>query len=423
MTQQQKFYLGIDIGKYHHQATLINQEQQIIRPSLCFDNSLEGFNLLRQIIKKQLPKSALVKVGMEATGHYYWSLKNYLIKNGFNQCYLFNPIMTQQLSKTNIRKVKNDKTDSLLIAKLVSRQSDNSVLPQTENQELKQLRELTRFCEKLKGQKRFYQQELSVLMERLCPEFQTCFSHLFLKTPMTIIKDYFLNNLRSESLIKIAIKTSRGRLTIERARVIIKTMDNSIGKDFRHQGSTLQLKMILESLDLIEKQIIEIKNQIKKKSQLFKEIEYLNSIPGISDYLASVILSEIGEINRFQKPDQLTAFAGLDPSVKESGQYQRKQGNHISKRGSKYLRKQLYYAAKTAIIFDPELKAFYQKKKAQGKHYNVIIVAVARKILMRCFAVLKQKRPYQVRPNQSIPSTLSSNQNLKHSTILSTSMA
>lgn len=420
MAQQQTFCLGIDIGKYHHQATLIDQKQQVIGQSLRFDNSLAGFDLLRQTIKKQLPKSAMIKVGMEATGHYYWHLKNYLFKNGFNQCHLFNPIVTQQLSKTNIRKVKNDKADSLLIAKLVSRQSDNQINIIAENNDLKQLKELTRFCEKLKSQKRFYQQELSVLMERICPEFQACFSHLFLKTPMAIIKHYFLDKLKLEQLIKAAVKTSRGRLTTEKAQMIIEVLNNSLGKDFRHQYSTLQLKMLLESLDLVEKQIKEMKDQIEKKSQTFKEIEYLDSIPGISNYLASVILSEINDINKFERKEQLTAFAGLDASVKESGQYQRKQGNHISKRGSKYLRKQLYYAAKTAIIFDPELKAFYQKKKAQGKHYNVIIIAVARKILMRCFAVLKQKRPYQLRPNSPI---FSINQNSKNSTVLSTSMS
>ena len=110
-----------------------------------------------------------------------------------------------------------------------------------------------------------------------------------------------------------------------------------------------------------------------------------------------MILCEIGNINRFSNKGQLTAFAGLDASVKESGEYRRKQGNHISKRGSKHLRRQLYYAAKTAIMFDPELTAYYQKKKEQGKHYNVIMIAVARKILMRCYAVLKQKRLYELR--------------------------
>lgn len=118
---------------------------------------------------------------------------------------------------------------------------------------------------------------------------------------------------------------------------------------------------------------------------------------GVSPFSAAVYLSEIGNIDRFKNKNQLTAFAGIDASVCESGNYKRKQGNRISRRGSKYLRKQLYYAAKTAVIFDPELKKFYLKKKKEGKHYNLIMIAVARKILMRIYIVLKQKRLYEVR--------------------------
>ena len=108
-------------------------------------------------------------------------------------------------------------------------------------------------------------------------------------------------------------------------------------------------------------------------------------------------MAELGDVSRFATKHQLTAFAGIDASVFESGEYKRKQGNRISKRGSKYLRKQLYYAAKTASIFDPEMKKFYEKKKSEGKHYNVIMIAVARKILMRIYAVMKQKRLYEVK--------------------------
>lgn len=392
------FCLGIDIGKYHHQATLINDEQQIVGQSIRFDNSLSGFASLLRMIKEHLPKSALIKVGMEATGHYFWHLKDYLLKSGFKDLYVFNPIMTQRLAKTRIRKVKNDRIDSLLIAQLTSKQPANFDLSgQANSQDLKQLKELTRFCEKLKSQKRFYQQQLSVLTERICPEFVGYFQSIFLATPIKIIKEYFLNNLNSEQLILQIVKTSRQRIGPSKAKDIISALDNSLGQGFRSQATGWQLKMILDSFDLIIKQITEVKDRIIQMSQEIEEIKYLDSCPGISPYIASVILAEIDDINRFNRPEQLTAFAGLDPSVKESGEYQRTQGNHISKRGSKYLRKQLYYAAKTAIIFDPELKAYYQKKKGQGKHYNVIVIAVARKILERCYVVLKQKRPYELR--------------------------
>lgn len=396
-----EFYLGIDVGKYQHQATLIDGQGTIIGQPFKFANERAGFNYLTATIKKQLPKEAVVTVGMEATGHYYWHLKDYFIDQSI-PVKIFNPIETQTKAKTKIRKVKNDRLDSLLIAELTIQKQRNSACTEsvlTEKEDLKQLRELTRFSEKLKSQARFYKQEISTLMERLCPEFSAHFSQCFLKTPLMIMEEYFLNNIPTEELEEKIVKTSKSRIKIDKAKEIVLMLNNSLGLNYRRENTQLQLKLLLQSLSLVEGQIKEVKEQIEKASLNFgEEMGYLTSIKGVSNYLASVVLGEIGDINKFSHKKKLTAFAGLDPSVKQSGQYTRQQGNHISKRGSKYLRKQLYYAAKTAVIFDPELKAFYKKKKAQGKHYNVIIIAVARKLLMRIYAVLKQKRLYELRP-------------------------
>lgn len=391
-----EFCLGIDVGKYHHQASLIDERQIMIGESLKFNNDQAGFDKLRQTIAAQLPPQSAVKVGMEATGHYYWHLKKYLLEHGFNHLEIINPIETQKVAKTRIRKVKNDKVDSLAIAKIIS---NREVKPcAQDDQKLKQLRELTRFCEKLKGQSRFYKQEIITLIERLCPEFSAQFSNIFLVTPLMVIEKYFIENIKKDELVKLIIKKSRGRIKEDKAKIIINNLDNSLGGYYRSGNSKLQLRLLLQSLKLTQEQIKQIQEEVKKQSQNFKQdIAFVESIKGISSYMASAILSELGDISRFNKKGQAVAFAGLDASVKESGQYRRKQGNHISKRGSKYLRKQLYYAAKTAIIFDPQLKAFYQKKKEQGKHYNVIMIAVARKILLRVYAVLKQKRPYELR--------------------------
>ena len=396
MYNTNQFFLGIDIGKYEHQASLINYQGIMVGESIRFNNQLSDYDLFFKAIKKHLPDNAVVTVGMESTGHYHWHLKDYFLSAGLN-VKVFNPIETQLKSKTKIRKVKNDRIDSLLIAELTREKQTHRHYEV--KQEIKELRNLTRFCEKLKSQQRFYKQEISVLLERLSPEFCSNFSNIFLKTPLMIIKEYFINNLSKDKLIAKTVKTSRGRTKQEKAVKIIQSLDNSLGLNYRSQNTQLQLKILLQSLELIELQIKEVQNQVDNYSEKYftKEIELVSSIKGVSKNMANVILSEIGDINRFKNKDKLTAFAGLDASVKQSGRYCRRQGNHISKRGSKYLRKQLYYAAKTAIIFDPELKAYYLKKKKQGKHYNVIMIAIARKILMRIYVVLKQKRPYELK--------------------------
>ena len=287
---KEEFYLGIDVGKYQHQATLINQEKNIIGHSFKFTNEQTGFNYLSATIKKQLPPRAVVKVGMEATGHYYWHLKDYFIRQGL-AVKVFNPIETQIRAKTKIRKVKNDRLDSLLIAELTSQKQFMPI--STEKKSLRELKELARFCEKLKSQSRFYKQEISTLLERLCPEYSRYLPNTFLKTSLMIIKSYFLTQTPQEELKEKIVKISRGRIKTCQAQEIITMLDNSLGTNYRQKISQLQLHILLESLTLIEKQILAVKDQLKKLANQFQEIEYLSSIKGISEYSASIILAEV----------------------------------------------------------------------------------------------------------------------------------
>ncbi|OIP55734.1 hypothetical protein CO134_04000 [Candidatus Kuenenbacteria bacterium CG_4_9_14_3_um_filter_39_14] len=396
-----KFYLGVDVGKYNHQAALINENGLVLTPAYKFANQSQAINELCQTIKKQLPdKQTAVKVGMEATGHYYWHLRDELLKQGF-EVVVFNPIETQTKAKLKLRKVKNDRIDSLIIADLVrekdlKKQGETTSFNQPDER-LKELRQLTRFTTRLKKQARFYKQGITVLLERICPEFESCFKNVFSKTALVVMREYFIKNISEKKLINLMAKTSRGRIKTEQAKEIIQALNNSLGLSYRNESAKLELSILLDDLGTKLSQIKQLEQRIKDMSENIKEVELIASIKGVSERMASVIYAEISNINRFEKKEQLTAFAGLDPAVKQSGTYLRKQGNHISKRGPKYLRQELYFAAKTAIIFDPELKAYYLKKKTEGKHYNCIMIAISRKILMRIWAVLKQKRPYELR--------------------------
>ncbi len=85
-----------------------------------------------------------------------------------------------------------------------------------------------------------------------------------------------------------------------------------------------------------------------------------------------MILGEIGDIHRFSKPNQLLAFAGLDPSVNESGTFKAKH-TRMSKRGSKVLRYALINAAHNVVKNNATFKAYYDKKMAEGRtHYNAL---------------------------------------------------
>ena len=126
----------------------------------------------------------------------------------------------------------------------------------------------------------------------------------------------------------------------------------------------------------------------------------ITTIPGIGPVLGAIIISEFGDINRFDKPSKLVAFAGIDATVSQSGEFE---GTHnvMSKRGSPYLRKALFQAALVASNSDPVLKDYYQKKRAEGKHHKTCIGAVARKMCNIIYSVLKNNKPYEVPKNST----------------------
>ena len=98
-------------------------------------------------------------------------------------------------------------------------------------------------------------------------------------------------------------------------------------------------------------------------------------------------------MSRFERASTIVAFAGCDPSVFESGEYEGSQA-HLSKRGSPYLRWYLWLAADRARRFDPVLRDYYLKKRSEGKCHRVAISAVVRKLCSIVFAVLKDDKPY-----------------------------
>ena len=114
--------------------------------------------------------------------------------------------------------------------------------------------------------------------------------------------------------------------------------------------------------------------------------------------LGATILSEIGDISRFPSAAKLAAFAGIDPTVKQSGEFSGTR-NHMSKRGSPYLRRALWQASTIAVHYDPVMKEFMAKKRAEGKPYMNAIGHVTKKLTNIIYAVLRDNKPYYIRDN------------------------
>lgn len=123
----------------------------------------------------------------------------------------------------------------------------------------------------------------------------------------------------------------------------------------------------------------------------------ITTITGIGNVTGSAIISEIGDISKLDNPRKLVAFAGIDASVTQSGEFEATH-NVMSKRGSPYLRNAIFQAALIASFKDPVLSDYYQKKRSEGKHHLTCVGAVARKMCNIIYAVLKNNQPYVPKP-------------------------
>lgn len=121
----------------------------------------------------------------------------------------------------------------------------------------------------------------------------------------------------------------------------------------------------------------------------------LRSIPGIGPVVATSLLAELTPLDRFTSAAAIVAYAGLDPRVLQSGTSLHRTAA-LTKRGSPYLRHTLFLAASVARRHDPDLRTYYDKKRAEGKSYRTAIIAVSRKLVARIYAVWTRQTPYRV---------------------------
>ena len=389
------FYLGIDIAKNTHVASLIDEKGKNIFKGFSFSNSIDGGKSLLEIIKKHVEFSD-VTVGMEATGHYWLSIYSFLYDYDFHSIHVINPIQTDGWRKgTEIRKRKNDIIDSVLIADLI--RYGDFVETSLSNEDLFSLRNICRMRNYLVQSTGDLKRKIICVLDQVFPEYQSIFSNTFGTTSKQLLLDFSspadFEELSVDVLTETLETLSRKKIGQSTAEKLINSAKNSFGITFSRESFTFQLKLLIEQIKFIEGQIKDCETKIK---ELMKKINSpITTIPGIGTILGAVILSEFGDINRFDKPSQLVAYAGIDATVSQSGEYE---GTHnvMSKRGSPYLRKALFQAALVASNSDSVLKAYYQKKRAEGKHHKTCVGAVARKLCNIIYAVLKNDKPYLV---------------------------
>lgn len=386
------YIIGIDIGKNHHEASIVSPEGKQIGRSLRFATTHKGADSLMRFIFKNIGNSPCV-FGMEATGHYWYPIYSFLKAKRYT-IYVINPIQSDSLRKMYIRQTKNDSIDSFLIAEVIRFGQFGTTSMADEN--ILAMRQLCRYRDSVISSRTEIKLRIGTIMEQIFPEYEKQFSSLWVSTSMGILEKYLtpenIENTPIDELFEIIKDKSHNRLTKAKAISIKEAAADTFGIKIAQDAFSFQLKQLIDRMNFLDKQIEALDIEIMKYYEQFDC--YLHTIPGIGIIGAATILAEIGDISRFKNSSALVAFAGIDPTVRQSGEFNSTH-NHMSKRGSPYLRHAIFLAATTCSFHNSPLNAYYKKKRDQGKHHLTATGAVARKLTSVIYAVLRDSKPYE----------------------------
>lgn len=386
------YIVGIDIGKNHHEASIVSPEGKQIGRSLRFATTHKGADSLMSFIFKNIGNSPCV-FGMEATGHYWYPIYSFLKAKGYTIC-VINPIQSDSLRKMYIRQTKNDSIDSFLIAEVIRFGQFGTTSMADEN--ILAMRQLCRYRDSVISSRTEIKLRIGTIMEQIFPEYEKQFSSLWVSTSMGILEKYLtpenIENAPIDELFEIIKDKSHNRLTKSKAISIKEAAADTFGIKIAQDAFSFQLKQLIDRMNFLDKQIEALDIEIMKYYEQFDC--YLHTIPGIGMIATATILAEIGDIHRFKSSSALVAFAGIDPTVRQSGEFNSTH-NHMSKRGSPYLRHAIFLAATTCSFHNSPLNAYYKKKRDQGKHHLTATGAVARKLTTVIYAVLRDSKPYE----------------------------
>lgn len=387
------FIVGIDIAKCSHMVRIIDAEGKTVCRPFSIRNNYSGYNTLLERVGKVTNQKHEFIFAMETTFHYRLALYTRLRKDGWNTVVL-NPIQTSAMRDILMRDAKTDSIDTLVIAETIrfGRYKPSSV-PQ---EKLLALRELCRNRFYLIDMASDLKRKIISLLDQIFPEFETQFDSVFCKSALAVLKQYpvpeRLARAQIGKLTELLRSASNGRFGEWKAQQLKEISKNSFGiPDYTGVYSTLillyleQLESFLTKVSVLEKTIAELFSQFDST---------LTTITGIGPVLGAVILSEIRDISCFASADKLAAYAGLNPSVKQSGKTV-SCSIHMSKRGSPYLRRAIWMASTIAVQHDPMFKAYYEKKALEGLRYMTIIGHVTKKMTAAIFAIMRDSKIYQ----------------------------
>ena len=395
---KEHYVLAIDVAKGKSMVTLISFNGEVLINPYEINHTLNDFKKLDERIKNLnvFNDTAII---MESTGIYQMPVKRFFLDNNYS-VYIINPIYGN-MYKQNLRKTKTDKEDCLKLAELFF------------IKDFKEYKEPEQYYLNLNAMSRKYntlieaqiklKNEFKNCVYEVFPEYEKIFKGklIYSNTSLEFIEKYphadIISNTRVDALANTMTKLNgrHGNYYLKKAKLIKDYASNSYPSISKDDQKVSNLLITIDLLKKYSNETENLKNKMIEKAKRSYMFNLIHSIYGIGEFTAALIIAELGDISRFNNIKQLTAYCGLDPSIKQSGS-SINIGGPISKSGNRYIRRILFIAIQNLIPVatknfpDNDILVYYRKKRNEGKHHYVAIVDSTTKLLRKIFALCKQ---------------------------------
>ncbi|HUL22770.1 MAG TPA: IS110 family transposase [Thermodesulfobacteriota bacterium] len=384
-----ELFVGIDVAKDTSSAQGIDSNGKGVF-FLTFGMDSEGFMQLWKAITTHRKDLSEVLVAVESTACYHINLYSFLTAKGAPTV-VINPLLIANFAKLSLRKTKTDKKDAMSIAQflLVNRETISQL---SLSQDLQDFRDIARERESVCNLLSAHKVEVKRLLQSTFPELER------IGDVSTRVMQEFIAEFPSARLVKMArpkviqeILQRKGvgtRLTYT-AELLIQAAKTSVAttspaKELILQGKVRTLQHLRERYEELTKILTEY-----CKASMLEDFKIMTSIDGISKCTATTFLAEIGCISNYASYKKLIAFAGIDPTVYQSGKFEG--ASRISKRGNRHLRRVIWLMTTCVIEHNAIFRAYYMKKRGEGQPFKKAVFATAHKLIRLIFAMLTQR--------------------------------
>ena len=391
--------VGIDVSKGKSMVAILRPYGEIVSKPFEIRHTASGIYSLIEHIKSIDGESRIV---MEHTGRYYEPLIHELSKSGLFVSAV-NPKLIKDFSDNSLRKVKSDKADAVKIARYTldswTELKQYGLMDEIRNQ----LKTMNRQFDFYMKHKTAMKNNLISILDQTYPSANTYFDSPAREDGSQKWVDFAATFWHVDCVRKISLKVfvdhyqkwckrKKYNFSQSKAEEIYGKAKELVSVLPKDDLTKLIIKQAIDQLNTASQTVEQLRTMMNEAASKLPEYPVVMAMKGVGKSLGPQLMAEIGDVSRFTHKGAITAFAGVDPGVNESGSYEQK-SVHASKRGSGALRKTLFQVMDALIKTKPQddpVYLFMDKKRAQGKPYYVYMTAGANKFLRIYYGRVKE---------------------------------